>query len=231
MAEPKVFFIHLRRPDRANPNERRDDPFYEFGSFGCTKCHSSNLFHPRHANELEGARLAFIQGGPLGSRLVFLTPAITLKIRQERWLEARWTPAEKPFKYFRAPIVAYKDDASAFPLIEAAALNTRCPTVESGLSSLFRSRAYPLEPRLASQVIRVYERLRATAAASDLASSYHEALPYDPPKIDRNRKASYGSRIAELTESTDGAEKCLRIQSRCNMPRLRQTQRRKRHCR
>ncbi|MGO8749268.1 MAG: hypothetical protein ACLQNE_25185 [Thermoguttaceae bacterium] len=31
MAEPKVFFVHLRRPDKSNPMERWDNPFYEFG--------------------------------------------------------------------------------------------------------------------------------------------------------------------------------------------------------
>ena len=31
MAEPKVFFVHLRRPDKSNRKERRDDPLYELG--------------------------------------------------------------------------------------------------------------------------------------------------------------------------------------------------------
>ena len=39
MAMPNVFFVHLRRPNRSDPDEQRDDPFYEFGSFGCTGCH------------------------------------------------------------------------------------------------------------------------------------------------------------------------------------------------
>ena len=109
MATPNVFFVHLRRP---RANDQRDDPFYEFGSFGCTGCHSSNLLHKRHVSRLEeGARLTFIQGGPDGSRLVFLTPLISVK----EWPDSRrpptvlcevnWTPAEMPLKYDKAPIL------------------------------------------------------------------------------------------------------------------------------
>jgi hypothetical protein len=60
MAVPRVFFVHLRRP---GSNDPRTDPLYECGSFGCTRCHSRNLLNPRHARELEGSRLAFVQGG------------------------------------------------------------------------------------------------------------------------------------------------------------------------
>jgi hypothetical protein len=65
MTEPKVYIVHLRRPKsaRVEPNERRDDPFWEFGSFGCTRCHSDNLMHPKHAKELDEARLAFVKAG------------------------------------------------------------------------------------------------------------------------------------------------------------------------
>ncbi len=82
MAEVNVYFVHLRRP--RNLNDQRADPFYEYGSFGCTGCHSKNLLHPRHAEKLNGARLAFVQGGNLGSRLVFLTPPINDQEMEER---------------------------------------------------------------------------------------------------------------------------------------------------
>lgn len=136
MTEPNVFFVHLRRPKRAsqNPNERRSDPFYEFGSFGCTKCHSHNLFHPRHASKLEGSRLAFVQGGKLGSRLVYLTPPIKVKVWKTN-CEAIWTPATMPFKYSKAPVLAYNDGDSDFPLVEQFARQANCPTVEGGLCS------------------------------------------------------------------------------------------------
>ena len=40
MEQPPVFIVHLRRPKKNDPEEMRSDPFWEFGSFGCTGCHS-----------------------------------------------------------------------------------------------------------------------------------------------------------------------------------------------
>src|ERR1035438_6995686 len=69
LAEQNVFIVHLRRPkSKCDP---RSDPFWEFGSFGMTGCHASNLMNPRNAQNLECARLAFVQGGPKGMRLVY----------------------------------------------------------------------------------------------------------------------------------------------------------------
>jgi hypothetical protein len=204
MAAPKVFFVHLRRP-RRKKTERRDDPFYEFGSFGCTGCHKSNLFHPRNAAKLSGAKLAFVQGGSRGSRLVFLTPPIKVK----KWCdlcEAKWRPKEKPFKYDDAPILAYNEHDSDFPLIEKFARDTHCPTVESGLSSRLRSLTRPLSATLARQVIAVYERKRAKAPPSAFADKYEEALPYAPPKIDRERKRTYRSHLKKLRRNADGGK-------------------------
>ncbi len=78
---------------------------------------AQTFFILRHAEELEGARLAFVQGGHSGSRLVLLTPPITLK----KWAstcEARWMSPEMPFKYSEAPIVAYNHGHGDFPLVE-----------------------------------------------------------------------------------------------------------------
>ncbi len=54
----RVFVVMLRQPRRADSNEMRTDPFWEFGSFGLTGCHQRNLLHPKRAGELSGARLA-----------------------------------------------------------------------------------------------------------------------------------------------------------------------------
>lgn len=220
MDAPEVFFVHLRRPKRANPNERRDDPFYEFGSFGCTRCHSKNLFNPRNAKRLErlnGARLAFVQGGKLGSRLVFLTPPITVT-KLKNCCEAKWKPPEMPFKYAEAPILVWNEGDSDFPLIEQFARDTECPTVESGLSSRLRSKVQPLEPKLAQQIIRVYERKRSNSPRSAIAKTYNEALPYDPPLIDVNRKKTYESHIRGLKRD---------LQSRCGSVLRRRSNRQK----
>jgi hypothetical protein len=50
----RVIIVHLRRPKTADPKESRSDPFWEFGSFGITGCHSENLMHPRNSRKLEG---------------------------------------------------------------------------------------------------------------------------------------------------------------------------------
>jgi hypothetical protein len=204
MDAPIVFFVHLRRPRSANadPYEQRDDPFYEFGSFGCTGCHSANLFHSRHAEELEGARLAFVQGGPLGFRLVFLTPPITVRERPDR-CEARWAPAEMPFKYAAAPVLVHNYGPSDFPLIARFARQADRTTAEGGLSSRLRSRSRPLAVQLANEVIRIYRRQRAAAKPSAIASTYEQASPYPPPRIDRNREATFRRYLRMLARRTD----------------------------
>jgi hypothetical protein len=62
----------LRRPGK---NDRRTDPFWEFGSFGCTGCHEKNLLHPMNCQIRNGDRLAFVQGGKCGLRLLLVTPS------------------------------------------------------------------------------------------------------------------------------------------------------------
>ncbi|HEY2827879.1 MAG TPA: hypothetical protein VGJ04_09790 [Pirellulales bacterium] len=215
MAQTKVYLVHLRRPRsaRINPNEQRDDPFYELGSFGCTGCHSKNLFSAQYADDLEGSRLGFIQGGRMGSRLVFLSPPITVQKWSDR-CEAKWTPAKMPFKYADAPILVRHGHASDFPKIELFARQTKRSTLEGGLSSRFRSRTEPLTEKLAAEVISVYETYRATAPRAAIASTYDEALPYSPPKIDRQRKSTYQRRIKELTGDTKSQH--IKCKSGCN---------------
>jgi hypothetical protein len=218
MVEPKVFFVHLRRPRsaRVDPNEQRDDPFYEFGSFGCTGCHSKNLFNSRHADELEGARLAFVQGGKMGFRLVFLTPPVKVRKLANR-CEARWTPRKMPFKYTEAPILAWNEGPGDFPLVEKFAGKTNRTTLEGGLSSRIRARARPLDAAMAKEVVSIYETFLATASLSSIASSYDEALPHAPPRVDKNRKSTYERRIAKLTGDASNARKTP-SKSRCGPP-------------
>jgi hypothetical protein len=206
MAEPRVFLVHLRRPRRKQA-EQRDDPYYEFGSFGCTGCHQKNLLHPRHAPELEGARFGFIQGGPLGSRLVFLTPPISIKTWKDR-CEALWKPVQKPFKYRNAPVIACNNSDSDFPLLEAFVRESKCSTIEGGLASRFRSKAKPLPAPMTREVITVYTRKRKAAPKSAFAAVYVDALPYDPPRIDKERKRTYERHLKELRQATNGKSKC-----------------------
>lgn len=113
----RVVVVHLRRPNRDDPREMRSDPFWEFGSFGCTGCHRRNLMNPRRIHELEGTRLAFAQGGPKGFRLVLLTPPVEVVRHRDR-CELRWEPARMPFRYDSAPLLVDAEGKSDFPSLE-----------------------------------------------------------------------------------------------------------------
>jgi hypothetical protein len=216
MAEPKIFFVHLRRPRR---NDQRSDPFYEFGSFGCTGCHSSNLLHKNRAAKLKGARLAFVQGGKLGSRLVLLTPPIAVVKKwkehcekKRKWIsirEVRWKPMDMPFTYTEAPVLVSNDGYSHFPSVKEFARGTHCPTLVSGLASLIRSRACALDEQMAKEVVAVYKRWRrkATATHSGIASTYDETMLPAPRVLDPNRKATYRSEIKKLVSDNIGADR------------------------
>lgn len=219
MAEPKVYLVHLRRPysPRKTPDEKRDDPFYEYGSFGCTGCHKHNLLHPNHAEELEGARLAFVQGGKSGSRLVFLTPPITDVKKWKIYCEGKWIrfsevnwkttkTTKMPFKYNEAPILVWNNHPTEFPLVKQFVLKADGRTLEGRFGSKIRSSVEPLEPKLAHQVVRVYEAKRAKASSSAIASTYDEALPWPPPMPDRNRRATFDLFHKHLHDETDVAE-------------------------
>src|SRR5579883_2810522 len=102
-AAPPVIVVHLRQPRAGDPTEGREDPFWEAGSFGITGCHGRNLLHPDNAAALQGARLAFAQGGDQGFKLVYLTPPVTA-VRRGGRVEANWEPG-RPFKYAEAPLL------------------------------------------------------------------------------------------------------------------------------
>lgn len=201
MDATKVFFVHLRRPGKDDP---RADPFYEFGSFGCTGCHKKNLLHANNVSELEGARLAFAQGGRLGFRLVFLTPPITIVTHATAnnafVNEAKWTPKEMPFRYECAPVLIRNNHRSDFSLVSSFAGGTQRNTVEGGFSSRIRSSVTPLPPRMATQVVDVYESFRSSCESSCVAKQYWEALPYFN-RVDRKhgREQRYKNIIKELS--------------------------------
>jgi hypothetical protein len=188
MKSPRVIVVMLRRPQR-NHDERRDDPFWEFGSFGCTGCHSRNLLNPKRSFELDGAQFAFVQGGDKGMRLVHVTPPI-----QTRSLgsvcEASWSPAEMPLTYATAPTVIDNTDRSDIPLLANSVANVRRFTPVARFSSAFRSRRVPLAGEIGAQIVSVYKRFRRVA---DVASSYEKAMPYPPPLIERDRRSRYNA--------------------------------------
>jgi hypothetical protein len=185
MAEPKVFIVVSRRPGKDDP---RNDPFYEFGSFGCTRCHSTNLMRIANADNLSDGRLAFVQGGPDGFRLVLLTPPIEVQAIGNSCV-ARWRRV-MPFKYSDAPVVVCNGGRGHFPGIKRYVNHTNRSTIEGKFSSRFRSRVEQLEPDLAKELIHVYQEQRRLAPRSAIASEYHQALP-GLTRVDDHRKRTY----------------------------------------
>lgn len=195
--DPQVIIVMLRQPRKNDSNERRSDPFYEFGSFGCTGCHKKNLLHPRNGERIAGHRLAFAQGGADGFRLVYLTPPISVQTWPDR-CEVHWQPVEMPFCYQCAPILASNEVESDFPALAKIFANTLRSTPVAGFASCFRSRTSPLNATVSDEIIRVYTQRRTGAKSNDIATSYEQALPYDPPIVDRQRKWTYEAKIQEL---------------------------------
>src|ERR1041384_295495 len=104
-----LYLVLLRRPRRWDPKEKRSDPFWEFGSFGTTGCHKTNLLRPKTARIVDGDQLAFAQGGSMGVRLVFVTPPVR-RVLHRRFLEIRWEPCRMPLRYTTAPVLIQNPD-------------------------------------------------------------------------------------------------------------------------
>jgi hypothetical protein len=200
----RMFVALLRRPEGVW--DRRDDPFWEFGSFGLTGCHRDNLLHPVHTRVRDGDRLAFIQGGALGSRLLLLTPPVTLvRYRQGTRvlaLEARWDPRVRPFAYGeRAPLVsgAGADAPAELPGWRQFLSPTRRSTAAAKLSSRFRARSEPLSPELANELLWADFTARASAPSNVFTQRYVDAVPgIHPSFAGVNRRQLYRSLRQDL---------------------------------
>jgi len=198
-----LFIVMLRRPRRDDP---RTDPFWEFGSFGCTGCHGKNLLHPKNCQIRNGDRLAFVQGGQLGARLLLVTPPV------ERFdhaggspkgrVELRWDSGQKPFRYDRAPSL-FDSPAPGrpglFPRLANSLAHTNRSTIDAKLASRFRARTSPLEPQLARELESTFTAAVKGAKKSDFIARYEEALPWcDCPSSASQRRRDYQQRLREL---------------------------------
>lgn len=190
MTDPEVIIVVLRRPNISNPKEMRTDPFWEYGSFGCTRCHKRNLMNPHKIDQIKGSRLAFAQGGPGGFRLVHLTPPIKTVLHGD-FCEAKWSPKERPLKYSHAPLLIKNDGKSDFPLLRQFINCAKCASEEAKFVSKFRSRRRPLDKNIAKEIIQVYDERIISSKHESFISSYVDALPYLPPIIDNNRQQTY----------------------------------------
>jgi len=200
MEETKVIIVVLRQPEKYRVDEMRSDPFWEFGSFGCTGCHGHNLLNPNKVHEREGARLAFAQGGHLGFRLVYLTPPIGF-VKHKTLCEAKWAPPEMPLGYTTAPLLINNDGKTAFPLLRDYIEGVNRTTWVSKFASKFRSRTRPLEDALASELLSAYDLVVESGGSDAIATSYVDALPYLPPKVDQDRMRTYKTKVSKASSS------------------------------
>jgi len=197
MVEPKVIIVNLRRPKLKDRDEMKTDPLWEFGSFGCTGCHKRNLMNPNKIHLLQGARLAFAQGGDEGFKLIHLSPPVET-IDHGDFAEVKWFPVTMPFKCAHAPLLINNEGESDFPLLRKSVAYTKRPSWESKFASKFRSRREPVETDVSNEVIDIFERLSVLEEPDLFASTYVDALPYPPPKIDHNRQQTYLRLLAQL---------------------------------
>ena len=194
--EMNVFLALLRKP-RSDPDERRTDPLWEFGSFGCTGCHQRNLLHPGNADSLNDARIAFAQGGPKGFRLVLLTPPISVRAHRHG-LEIKWKPIKMPFRYERAPLLVDNSGDTDFRKLLHLFEHMRRSSLVAKFAWAFRARSQPLPDLEAREIIREFERAVVQARPDFFSKAYWDALPYKPPSPDHHRKRTYTKLLRDL---------------------------------
>lgn len=199
----RLFIVMLRRPRKNDP---RTDPFWEFGSFGCTGCHAKNLLHPTNCQIRTGDRLAFVQGGQLGARLLLVTPPVKRIDHPggspKGSVELRWDSGHKPFRYDRAPSLfdsPAPGRAGLFPRLADSLAHTNRSTINAKLASRFRARTSPLEPQLARELESGFNAAIKRARKSDFIARYEDALPWcDCPSSASQRRRDYQMRLREL---------------------------------
>ncbi len=192
-AYPRIVIVMLRQPKMNNAEESRSDPYWEFGSFGSTYCHSRNLLNPRRARELDGAQLAFAQGGPRGIRLVHVTPPIRMHTRRKGTLaEATWSPVEMPLRYDSSPLLVDAVGQSDCPSLLQDIRGVNRTSWLAKFASAFRSRRRPVAGVIGAQLLHTYRTWRE-AHPDRIATHYIDALPFHPPHVptDTVRRRSY----------------------------------------
>ncbi len=202
-----VFIVCLRKP--RGKDDRREDPYWEVGSFGCTGCHEKNLLHPGKEHVPEGARLAFAQGGPNGTRLVLLTPPVKVHKKSVR-LEIRWKSTVWPFRYEDAPLLVDVQGNSDFPKLKAYIKRGKSSKWTCKLGSKFRSKASSLPDEIAIELERKFNKEYKNAPRRQKFLTYLDALPLSEEQKEYfllNHPCTRGKRIQEYKRQY-GRRKC-----------------------
>lgn len=206
--DDEVIIAMLRQPRRDDPTEQRNDPFWEFGSFGITGCHGSNLLNPKKAHELEGKRIAFAQGGPSGIKLVYVTPPVSVQYHAG-CVELNWSPADMPLTYESAPTLIDNMGYTDFPALLDEIGNVARTTPVGQFSSKFRSRRKPVAMALGDQMLVAFQN--ADRDGRERAARYIDCLPYPPRRVDQDRQQTY----LDLIHYAGGMEPTVPRKRRC----------------
>jgi hypothetical protein len=152
-----LYFTFLRQP--RSIDDRREDPFWEAGSFGRTGCHGKNLMSPQRSPLRVGDRMAFLQGGDGEIRIVGLTPPITTAAVGTR-MEALWDDSYRPIPYEQAPILIHNEGYTDFPAILPFLEGTARSTYVGAAGSRLRSRTRPMNDAISNQVLAWFQQSR-----------------------------------------------------------------------
>jgi len=155
---PAMFFILLRQPK--STEDPRHEPFWEFGSFGRTGCHSRNAMNPnpkrRHIGP--GNVVAFLQGGCSEIRIVGVTPPLESvdTIRAGQCLEIKWDSSFRPFCFDDAALLIDNAGRSDFKVFRSMFKRGKRSTLVGDASSQFRSRATAVDEAIAANIVKVF---------------------------------------------------------------------------
>ena len=166
---------------------------------------------------LDGMRLAFAQNGPLGVKLVLVTPPVTTINHGARG-EATWSPRDMPLAYEAAPTLASNYRVSDCPALMKLIDNAGRSTPVAKFASSFRTRRKLLPGEVGRELVTVFDRFKSSGA--EVAQTYIDALPYPPPCIDDDRKETY-HRVLQEAETGIRIDYRFAIASRCAPRRAR----------
>jgi hypothetical protein len=103
--------------------------------------------------------------------------------------EAVWSPTDMPLAYKTAPLVVDNKAPSDVPMLADMVRDFRRPTPVSRFASGFRSRRKAVAGEVGTQILSVYQQFRRGGA--EVAKDYVQAMPYEPPQIEQDRRARY----------------------------------------
>ena len=99
-----------------------------------------------------------------------------------------------PLEYKSAPLLVDNHGGTDVPALIHMIDEVRRSSPVARFASRFRSTRTPLPADVGRQVVAAYRAFRERGAT--VARSYADALPFPPPRVDRDRKRTYATLLA-----------------------------------